>query len=313
MIPEKAEVVCEVYRRFADGEASSAIATDLRNRGIPTLKGGTWRSGNIMRIVRSKAPFGTLELGKGTKNKRTIIGEVANYFPVIISDPDLQRRVAFRLNGGGDKSHPGYMGAPRKGEPKRKTKGILTGVIWSPEKAGGNRAVARRQTGDSWAYVDSVTSRWVAKREVIERPFLEGWSEVVSAYETDTSPEMEGAELALQAAQTALEFAETRGSERIIMAAQADVEEAQRVLKELRAGQAIALQDIPDDISSMKSWEANEVVRRVVERVDVVRGKARQHRKQGQDGRRGKQVLLDVKLKNGIRLHLGDHELLFTQ
>ena len=91
-----------------------------------------------------------------------------------------------------------------------------------------------------------------------------------------------------------MEFAEGKASERLILAAQADVEEAQRDLKELRRGQALALQELPQDLSKMEPWEANVIVRNVIERIDVVRGEARQLRVAGGDGRLGKQVMLDV-------------------
>lgn len=113
-------------------------------------------------------------------------------------------------------------------------------------------------------------------------------------------------------AQTTLEFAQGKASERLMLAAQADVEEAERDLKELRRGQALALQDLPRDLSEMEPWEANQVVRGVIERIDVVRGDTRQQRVDGEDGRLGKQVMLDVKLRNGVRLYFGDLELLFS-
>ena len=307
LIPDKVEMVQELYRRFADGETVWSIAKVFRDRGTPTLRGKTFASGNIYRIVKSKAPFGILELGKGTKNNRTVFDQIERYFPRIV-DEDTQRRVTFRLDNMRQNSPPE---AKVLTSPKRKTHGILTGVIWSPEKAGGNRSVCRKSTDGSFAYVDNITRKWVAKREVIERPFLEGWSEIVTACETDTTPEIEGAEAALLTAQTSLEFAEKNGSERLMMAAQADIEEAQAALKEHRRGQALALQEIPTDLSKMEPWEANEVVRRVVERVDVVRGEKRQERVEGEDGRRGKQVMLKVKLRNGLNLNLGDTALMF--
>ncbi|NRQ12733.1 recombinase family protein [Aliiroseovarius sp. xm-v-208] len=312
VVPEKVAMIQELYQRFAEGQSVNSIAKSFRERGIPTLRGKTFASGNIYRIVASKAPYGILEIGRGTKNDRTVFDQIEDYFPRIV-DEETQRRVTFRLQNMRQKKDAidAATNASAGSTPKRKTKGILTGVIWSHEKAGGGRCVCRKSSDGTYAYVDNLTRRWVAKREVLERPFLEGWSEVVRAYETDTTPEIEDAEAALLTAETTLEFAEDKGSERLILAAQADVEEAQRHLKELRKGQALAMQELPEDLSEMEPWEANQVVRRVVERIDVVRGDARQQRVEGGDGRLGKQVMLDVKLRNGVRLHFGDLELLF--
>ncbi|MCF7747354.1 hypothetical protein GLP43_07215 [Sulfitobacter sp. M39] len=306
-IPDKVELVQELYGRFADGEPVWSIAKVFRDRGTLTLRGKTFASSNIYRIVRSKAPFGILELGRGTKNDRTVIDQVEGYFPRIV-DEDTQRRVTFRLNNMANRSS---AEAKALTSPKRRTHGILTGVIWSTHKAGGNRSVCRKGSDGTYAYVDNITRKWVAKREVIERPFLEGWNEIVAAYDTDTSPEIEAAEALLLSAQTALEYAHKTGSHRLVLAAEADVEEAQRLLRDSREGQAMALQEIPDDISSLEPWQANQVVRRVVERVDVVRGDKLRDRITGEDGRRGKKVMLSVKLRNGLSLVLGDAELLF--
>jgi DNA invertase Pin-like site-specific DNA recombinase len=308
VLPDKADITRELYARFADGQTVWSIAKDFRDRGIKTPRGKTYASGNIYRSVASKAPYGILELGKGTRNNRTVFDQIDNYFPRIV-DEDIERRVLFRLANMRKNNPPEAKGLT---SPKRKTHGILTGVIWSPERAGGNRSVCRKCTDGTYAYVDNTTRKWVAKREVIERPFLEGWSQVVVAYDTDTTPAIDAAEAYLFSAQTSLEFAERSGSERLILAAEADVEEAQRMLKEQRRGQALALQEIPSDISQMEPWEANQVVRRVVERVDVVRGDKRQIWASGEDGRRGKQVMLTVKLRNGLKLDLGDTELIFS-
>lgn len=308
IIDEKADVMRELFQRFADGHTVWSIAKDFRDRGITTPRGKTYASGNIYRLVSAKSPYGILEIGKGTKNDRVVIDQIEGYFPRIV-DEDVQRRVMMRLQ---DMDRFKTKEAKALTSPKRQTNGILTGVIWSPEKAGGNRGVCRKSTDGSWAYVDAITRRWIAKREVIERPFLEGWPEIVTAYEVDTTPEINGAEEALTAALTALEFAQRSGSERLVLAAQADAEEARNELKELRRGQALALQEIPESLEGMEPWEANEVVRRLVERVDVVRGEQRQRRIDGGDGRVGKKVMLVVTLRNKLKVHLGDQELMFS-
>ena len=106
------------------------------------------------------------------------------------------------------------------------------------------------------------------------------------------------------AAQDAVEYAERKGSGRLVIAAQADVEEAEGALKEARRGQALATQEVPEDIAGMEPWEANQWVRMIIEQVTVIRG----------DKKRGpeRKTMLVVTLKNGLKVRLGDTELMFA-
>jgi DNA invertase Pin-like site-specific DNA recombinase len=296
VVQEKAAVTRELFSRFANGDAVWSIAKDFRDRGIQTPRGKTFASGNIYRLVSSKAPYGILEIGQGTKNDRTVFDQIDDYFPRIV-DADVQRRVLMRLQD---------MRASREANkivnnPQRKTNGILTGVIRTVE---GERCVCRKGTDGSWAYVETTTRRWLASRNVIESRFLDGWSEIVAAHDTDSGPEIDGAQAALNAAQEALEYAERKMSPRLVMAAQADVEEAERILKEARRGQALAAQEVPENIADMEPWEANQWVRMIVDMVTVIRG----------DKKRGpeRKTMLVVTLKNGLKVRLGDTELLFA-
>ena len=297
VIEDRADMTRELFTRFANGETVWSIAKNFRDRGITTPRGKTFASGNIYRLVKSKAPFGILEIGKGTKNDRTIFDQIDDYFPRIL-DEDTQRRVKMRLDGIAKRKEGNRI----VNDPKRKTNGILTGVIRTTQ---GERCVCRKGTDGSWAYVETTTRRWLASRNVIESRFLDGWStEIVAAHDTDSGPEIDGAEAALMAAQEALEYAERKGSGRLALAAQADLEEAQRFLKEARRGQALAAQEVPENIAGMEPWEANQWVRMVVDRVTVIRG----------DKKRGpeRKTMLVVTLKNGLKVRLGDTELLFT-
>jgi hypothetical protein len=187
-------------------------------------------------------------------------------------------------------------------DPKRKTNGILTGVIRTTE---GERCVCRRSTNGSFAYVETTTRHWVASRNVIESRFIDGWStEIVAAHDTDSGPEIDGAEAALMAAQEALEYAERKGSERLALAARADVEEAEKALKAARRGKALAAQEVPEDIAVMEPWEANQWVRMIVDEVTVIRG----GNKRGPE----RKTMLVVTLKNGLTVRLGDTELMFA-
>lgn len=304
VIEEKAAITRELLTRFADGESVWSIAKGFRDRGITTARGKIFASGNIYHLVRTKAPYGILEIGKGTKNDRTVFDQIEGYFPRIV-DEDVQRRVLLRLQG------IGKAKMPTTSEPKRKTKGILTGVIWTPEKSGGNRGACRQNTDGRWAYVDAITRRWVALRDTLEKPFIEGWAEIRTAISASPTREVNDAQVALEAAERALEYAMEAGSDRLILAAQADVEEASEVIKEVNRGQALAMLEIPEEIAGMEPWEANQLVRRLVERVTVVKGNDRKERVEGQDGRVGKKLMLVVELKNGDSIFLGDTELMF--
>ena len=56
---DQAEVVREIYRRVADGEAYIDIANDLNARGIRTKTGGQWGKTSFDRILRNRMYIGT--------------------------------------------------------------------------------------------------------------------------------------------------------------------------------------------------------------------------------------------------------------
>ncbi|WP_162497488.1 recombinase family protein [Roseovarius dicentrarchi] len=308
VIEEKAQVTRELFSRFADGDAVWSIAKDFRDRGIKTPRGKTFAAGNIYRLVKSKAPFGILEIGRGTKNDRTVFDQIDGYFPRIV-DEDTQRRVKMRLDGIAQRKEGNRI----VNDPKRKTQGILTGVIRTTE---GERCVCRKGTDGSFAYVETTTRRWLASRNVIESRFLDGWSEIVAAHDTVSGPDVNDVEAALAvAAGDADTITERLKNKKLpprvratlehsLLTAQANIEELQGYLKELRRGQALASQEVPENLAGMEPWEANQWVRMIVDRVTVIRG----------DKKRGpeRKTMLVVTLKNGLKVRLGDTELLFA-
>jgi hypothetical protein len=50
IIEEEAEIVCEVFRRYLDGESPLGIAQDLTARGVTTSKGKTWQPENVRHL-----------------------------------------------------------------------------------------------------------------------------------------------------------------------------------------------------------------------------------------------------------------------
>jgi DNA invertase Pin-like site-specific DNA recombinase len=313
ILEDRAQITHELFSKFANGEPVWSIAKSFRDRGIKTPRGKTFASGNIYRLVKSRAPFGILEIGRGTKNDRTVFDQIDNYFPRIV-DEDTQRRVRMRLEGIAQRKEGNRI----INDPKRKTHGILTGVIRTEE---GNRCVCRKSTDGSFAYVETTTRRWLASRNVIESRFLEGWLEIVAAHDTDSGPEINDAEAALTVAQTDAEIAIRRLKnehllprvratvESTLLVAQSNTEELHQYLKELRRGQVLAAQEVPKNIPSaiqrgeIEPWEANQWVRMIVDKVTVKRG----DKKKGPE----RKTMLTVTLKNGLSVHLGDTELMF--
>lgn len=59
IVPEEAEIVKEIYTRFAAGETFSDIATDLNNRGIRTKTGSAWGKNSFDRLISNERYIGT--------------------------------------------------------------------------------------------------------------------------------------------------------------------------------------------------------------------------------------------------------------
>lgn len=291
VIPEVAATVTEVFSRFAEGEPSNAIANDLRNREVPLISGrhSQWRSGNIRRIVSSKAPYGILELGKGRKNERVLTGEVVHdYFPRIV-DEETQRRVLFRLN------KPSASG-PIKGQTHRPTKAILTGLGWYK----GERIVRGVDAKGEGVYVTQVGRKYVGKQAYVERRFLEGWDEIKGAAEIMTTPEIENMEVAELAFIDRLETALGTGSQRLIAAAEADLEELRGLIKDQLRATLWTATELPETLEGMPADEANRILRSIIKEVVISKGKT-------DKPKLGAPLEFTVYLLNGLRVLFGDY------
>ena len=56
-----AQIVREIFRRFVnDGKGAHTIARELNEAGVPTARGGPWRSSVILRILRNEKYCGDL-------------------------------------------------------------------------------------------------------------------------------------------------------------------------------------------------------------------------------------------------------------
>ena len=61
IVPEEAEIVKDIFHMYLyDGKGSSAIAHELDERGIPTLKNRVWSSQHVLRILNNEKYVGDL-------------------------------------------------------------------------------------------------------------------------------------------------------------------------------------------------------------------------------------------------------------
>lgn len=303
--PEVAATVIEVYTRYANGETTYSIANDLRNRGVPLISGKHtgWRQSNIRKIVSSKAPYGILELGKGRKNDRVLTGEVINdYFPRIV-DEETQRKVLWRLN-------KPTAGLQSKGAPKVNTKAILTGLAWfnAGDEHGWQRATRAVDSKGKGTLVTMVTRKYIGAQSYVEKRFLEGWAEIVSASDAEITHELTDIEAALTTAYTTLDLIQKSQSPRLIAAAQADVEELEEALREQRKATLLSSLDIPEEaseIAAMEPHEANGLLRKVIKRIEITKGST-------DKPKLGAPLWFDVTLRNGARVSYGDARAVFN-
>jgi DNA invertase Pin-like site-specific DNA recombinase len=289
VIEDKAAVIRELFERYANGEPTTGMATDLRNRGIPTLSGkGNWTGPLVYMLVREVTPYGILQIGKGIKKERVIIDTVEDYYPRIV-DEEIARRVRHRIQIGS---------APLKVKQQGQCRGRLVGVLKSDE---GNKAKAKKNNR-SVSYVDYVTNKYIGAVSYIDQVLMDEWPEIVKAFGVETSAEAEGLEGELLAAQDNLEYLQARvgkrpnaALDRLVLAAEAEVEECLRNLEAVARSTRV-YGSVPSEIVLLSIPEANQWVRKLVDEAKVYR-----------DGRGVNQrISIWLRLKNGVRLSIGD-------
>jgi DNA invertase Pin-like site-specific DNA recombinase len=88
--PITGPTVREMYRRYADGDGITAIATDLTRRGVPTPQGApVWRSSTIRNLIRNPGHL-------GQRASRAGHATIEDAWPALV-DETLWRRVQARL------------------------------------------------------------------------------------------------------------------------------------------------------------------------------------------------------------------------
>ena len=76
IVPEQAEVVREIFTRYADGESPRSIANELNKRGVPS-PGSTWkRTKRRTKGWTMTALVGTAKMGTGILRREQYVGEI---------------------------------------------------------------------------------------------------------------------------------------------------------------------------------------------------------------------------------------------
>jgi DNA invertase Pin-like site-specific DNA recombinase len=132
LIPERAEIVLEIFERSAAGEGIARIARDLNQRGVETWgRGGKrkaadhWRTSYIGKILSSTAPIGTFTPHITTHDDTTRarrdepMTPVKDMFPAAV-DADTYWRVNRRLS----------TKAPRGRNANQPPKSIVGGIAF---------------------------------------------------------------------------------------------------------------------------------------------------------------------------------------
>jgi len=94
VIPDRAMIIQEIFRRTADGEGKRSITADLNRRGVETWgrgksKATAWHSSYIHKILSNPAVIGEYQphIRPRGATRRSPVGEpVSEYFPPVISE-----------------------------------------------------------------------------------------------------------------------------------------------------------------------------------------------------------------------------------
>ncbi|MCK1686462.1 MULTISPECIES: recombinase family protein [unclassified Bradyrhizobium] len=155
LIPERADIVREMFERMDKGDGLTRIARDLNQRGVATwARSGNqrtadhWRTSYIRKVLSSSAPIGTFTPHTTTHDEATRarrdepMAPVENLFPAAV-DADTYWRVNRKLS----------TKAARGRNAKQPPKSIVSGIIFC---ATCGHSVTRVAKGD---YVYLVCSR----------------------------------------------------------------------------------------------------------------------------------------------------------
>jgi DNA invertase Pin-like site-specific DNA recombinase len=87
-IPERVEVVQQIFRLCIEGYGIPTIAKTLNSQGEKSFMGKVWQFGTIHNILKQRTVIGEYQ----AERKHIPIGDpVPNYFPVVISEGEFER------------------------------------------------------------------------------------------------------------------------------------------------------------------------------------------------------------------------------
>ena len=152
-IPDRADIVREIFERADRGEGIDGIARALNDRGEPTWstkgrKSDHWRGSYMRKILTSTAPIGTFTPHTSSRDpvtgarKDIPMDPVPNLFPPVV-DEELYWRVQRRLE----------TTAPRGKNAGREPKSIVAGIIKCATCGGPITRISKGQAKGHYVYL----------------------------------------------------------------------------------------------------------------------------------------------------------------
>jgi DNA invertase Pin-like site-specific DNA recombinase len=93
LIPERAEVVRQIYEMAGQGKGNTIIAKTLNQTGVPAAEGERWHPSYIQKLLGTKLALGILTTGDGVEH--------AGYYPQLVSQEQYDRVKALEQTRGG--------------------------------------------------------------------------------------------------------------------------------------------------------------------------------------------------------------------
>lgn len=285
VVEEKAEILREIFQRFADGEGPTAIARDLNARGIPTFQHGNWRGPTISKLLKRESPYGHLEIGRSiTEDEKSgkapipagtyrlddrIIEQIKKDVMPRVIDKEIERRVRFRLSN--REAEVKAMGPVRN--ETRKTKACLTGVV----KGDDGENLKRKAYARTAAYVSPVTNKYYGSVAHVDQVLRDYWPLLVGvASQTRQDIDISDLQEAIAERAETVEYLKGKKSTTpaTLLRAENDLAELQLALKKVQHEQDLGYVDVPSLVDDLEAHEVNALVRKIVTSVTIKKSDA---------------------------------------